>query len=225
VGFEERQRAVDELAGARNAGRIDAAEYGRRVDLALTAVTLEQLDAAIGRPRPAAAPRRERARVRREGNGVLLLVLAGWGAVLVGVALFGIPFSGDDDVGTDAVGAATTTVVAELPAPGALQPPDLALATLAVHRIFAEAFDDGVDPAVRAAATEGGGTPEPFAPGNRTTVSEVVFTSDVAAAVRFSLSALGERIGRAAVVDGLWVVSRETACEVYAAAGVRCPGP
>ncbi|HLI53336.1 MAG TPA: DUF1707 domain-containing protein [Acidimicrobiales bacterium] len=102
VSDTERQRAVDELRRHCVAGRIDMEEYAARVEQALTATTLEELDrlradlpmlrvaepaggrGIWARPRPQKSG--ERARGPAAAVSVLLLVVAVLAAVVLAVA-------------------------------------------------------------------------------------------------------------------------------------------
>ncbi len=62
------------------------------------------------------------------------------------------------------------------------------------------------------------------------TADFVRFVIDLVARVSFTVVVgpprnmhLGDRLGRAFLVDGIWKVARETFCQIMQVAGVECP--
>src|SRR4051794_22179243 len=113
-------------------------------------------------------------------------------------------------------------------------PPD---ATLAVTQAF-EQWLDGSNPAASLAVIEDAAELQPALaeavkklPGiasYRGSVSSVHFTSDTSAEVVYSLLAnrvliRADLTGIAVLVDGRWLVSRETVCNLLALNGIACP--
>lgn len=126
-----------------------------------------------------------------------------------------------------------------LPPPGASQPLDRVRAEEGVRAAYVRVFDRGSAKETRLRSLDDvRGLDEPMAyvaerfpravATTTVTVTDVVFTSATEAAVHFRLdyeggSSLGNRLGEAVSVEGIWKVRRDTYCEVLAGAGTRCP--
>jgi hypothetical protein len=114
-------------------------------------------------------------------------------------------------------------------------------ATDAVTHTYSVVFDHGSDPATRqsfvedwenlAAVRDQSKQNLPEATASVTvTVGEVRFLSPTDAALYFELKydggqVFGQQIGYAKLIDGTWMVARDTMCMVFSWAGAQCDPP
>jgi hypothetical protein len=167
--------------------------------------------------------------------------LAGPGQMPVGASIEAV--SGGEVVGTIAVGDEPPRCYTEAdlpaPAPEPGEPPaDVDEAEASVRDAYFDAFDHAADPAERDVAVahlseiqslmDRAAQSFPDAVATVTVqVYEVIFTSPETAAVRFELNysggaEFGEQLGAAELVDGRWLVAKDTMCTVLLWAGVEC---
>ncbi len=129
-----------------------------------------------------------------------------------------------------------------LPAAGDTQPADPDAAKAAVTQAYQDSFSHDVSKEVQAAAVEDPAEVAaakqamqdgPYSDVRSTinvSVGDIVFTSDTEAYLFFTLSyggttpGLGQQIGQAKLIDGHWVVAKDTMCNLLSMAGAPCGG-